>query len=56
MKVNHLNLTVTDLVETQQFFVKYFGLQLLPVLCSIFAPFCARGDKSVFISHPGGSD
>ena len=27
MKVNHLNLTVTDPVETQQFFVKYFGLK-----------------------------
>lgn len=27
MKVNHLNLTVTDPVETQQFLVKYFGLK-----------------------------
>jgi catechol 2,3-dioxygenase-like lactoylglutathione lyase family enzyme len=27
MKVNHLNLTVADPVETQQFFVKYFGLK-----------------------------
>jgi lactoylglutathione lyase len=27
MKVNHLNLTVTDPVETQQFFVKHFGLK-----------------------------
>jgi lactoylglutathione lyase len=27
MKVNHLNLTVTDPVETQQFLVRYFGLK-----------------------------
>ena len=27
MKVNHLNLTVTDPVETQQFLVKYFALK-----------------------------
>jgi lactoylglutathione lyase len=27
MKVNHLNLTVTDPVETQQFLVKHFGLK-----------------------------
>jgi lactoylglutathione lyase len=27
MKVNHLNLTVTNPVETQQFLVKYFGLK-----------------------------
>jgi lactoylglutathione lyase len=27
MRVNHLNLTVTDPVETQQFLVKYFGLK-----------------------------
>ena len=27
MKVNHLNLTVNDPVETQQFLVKYFGLK-----------------------------
>jgi lactoylglutathione lyase len=27
MKVNHLNLTVADPVETQQFLVKYFGLK-----------------------------
>jgi len=27
MKVNHLNLTVTDPVETQQFLLKYFGLK-----------------------------
>ena len=27
MKVNHLNLTVADPVETQQFLVKHFGLK-----------------------------
>jgi lactoylglutathione lyase len=27
MKVNHLNLTVADPVETQQFLIKYFGLK-----------------------------
>jgi lactoylglutathione lyase len=27
MKMNHLNLTVIDPVETQQFLVKYFGLK-----------------------------
>jgi lactoylglutathione lyase len=27
MKVNHLNLSVTNPVETQQFLVKYFGLK-----------------------------
>jgi lactoylglutathione lyase len=27
MKVNHLNLTVNDPVETQQFLVKHFGLK-----------------------------
>jgi hypothetical protein len=27
MKVNHLNLTVADPVQTQQFLVKYFGLK-----------------------------
>ena len=27
MKMNHLNLTVADPVETQQFLVKYFGLK-----------------------------
>lgn len=27
MKLNHLNLTVTDVRETQQFLQKYFGLQ-----------------------------
>ena len=27
MRVNHLNLTVTDPVETQQFLVKHFGLK-----------------------------
>jgi lactoylglutathione lyase len=27
MKLNHLNLTVTDVAETQQFLEKYFGLQ-----------------------------
>jgi lactoylglutathione lyase len=27
VKVNHLNLTVADPVETQQFLVKYFGLK-----------------------------
>jgi lactoylglutathione lyase len=27
MKVNHLNLTVTDPVETQEFLAKYFGLK-----------------------------
>jgi lactoylglutathione lyase len=27
MKVNHLNLTVADPVETQQFLSKYFGLK-----------------------------
>jgi lactoylglutathione lyase len=27
MKVNHLNLTVADPVETQQFLIKHFGLK-----------------------------
>ncbi len=27
MKLNHLNLTVTDVVETHAFFEKYFGLR-----------------------------
>jgi lactoylglutathione lyase len=27
MKLNHLNLTVTDPIETQEFLVKYFGLK-----------------------------
>jgi catechol-2,3-dioxygenase len=31
MKLNHLNLTVTDVEETHAFFEKYFGLQSLGV-------------------------
>jgi lactoylglutathione lyase len=27
MKLNHLNLTVTDPIETQAFLAKYFGMQ-----------------------------
>jgi catechol 2,3-dioxygenase-like lactoylglutathione lyase family enzyme len=26
MKINHINLTVTDVIETEKFLIKYFGL------------------------------
>jgi lactoylglutathione lyase len=44
MKINHLNLTVTDPVETQQFLVKYFGLK----------PMGKSNDRMAFLKDDNG--
>lgn len=45
MKLNHLNLTVTDVNGTREFLEKYFGLQTIS----------ARGDSFVVMSDDNGS-
>ena len=44
MKLNHLNLTVSDALETQKFLAKYFGLK----------PMGKGSAKMAFLSDDGG--